>query len=168
VPATTSAADVTAPPSHATIELERRLDAPPASVFAAFADEQLRRRWVRMPGRVGEVAHDFRVGGGERLEAAFTHPDGRVEQLLSASRYHEIAPDRRLVYSYDSAVDGVVRWVSLVTVTLAPEPDDRTLLTWTEQVSFLAFTGDGSAELPHLRGAISLRLNGLAQVLAAA
>jgi uncharacterized protein YndB with AHSA1/START domain len=164
--ATTPASAMTAPPSHATIELERRLDAPPASVFAAFADEPLRRRWVRMPGRVAEIAHDFRVGGGERLEAAFTHPDGRIEQLLSTSQYHEITPGRRLVYSYGSSVDGVVRWVSLVTVVLTSEGEAGTLLTWTEQVSFLAFTGDGSAELPHLRGAIALRLNGLAQALA--
>jgi uncharacterized protein YndB with AHSA1/START domain len=154
------------PAGHATIQLERRLDAPPASVFAAFADESLRRRWVRMPGRVTAIAHEFRVGGGERLEAEFTHPDGRIEQLLSTSRYHEITPGRRLVYSYDSSVDGVVRWASLVTVVLAPEGEAGTLLTWTEQVAFLAFTGDGSAELPHLRGAIALRLNGLAQVLA--
>ena len=64
------------PASHATIQLERRLDAPPASVFAAFADESLRRRWVRMPGRVTAIAHEFRVGGGEQVRVQV-----RLEEL---------------------------------------------------------------------------------------
>jgi uncharacterized protein YndB with AHSA1/START domain len=150
---------------HETIELQRRLDALPASVFAAFADDALRRRWVRMPGRASAIEHDFRVGGGERLAAEFTHPDGRVEQLRSTLHYLSIEPAMRIAYAYDSAVDGVVRWASLVTVELEAD-GDGTQLVWTEQVAFLERTGDGSADLPHLRGAIMLRLNGLAQVLA--
>ena len=150
---------------HETIALGRSFEATPARVFAAFADDALRRRWVRMPGRVSATEHDFRVGGGERLEAEFAHPDGRIEHLLSTLRYLAIEQDLRIVYGYESSVDQIVRWASLVTIELAPE-GDGTRLDWTEQVAFLVPSGDGSADLPHLRGGIALRLNGLALALA--
>ncbi|MCS0499395.1 SRPBCC domain-containing protein [Protaetiibacter mangrovi] len=150
---------------HETIALSRVLAADPADVYLAFADVALRRRWVRMPGRTVEVAHDFRAGGGERLEAVFTHPDGREERLLSTMRYLALEPGHRLVYGYDSTVDGVVRWTALVTIELTPDGVGGTRLDWTEQVALLVASGDGSADLPHLRGAIALRLNGLAMVL---
>jgi hypothetical protein len=69
------------------------------------------------------------------------------------------------VFGYDSLVDDVVRWTSLVTVLI--EPDGAgSRLDWIEQVAFLARTGDGSADLPHLRGGTILRLNGLPGALA--
>ena len=49
----------------------------------------------------------------------------------------------------------------MVTVELEPVGDNQTRLTWVEQVTFLVRTGDGSADVPHLRGAIALRFNGL-------
>jgi uncharacterized protein YndB with AHSA1/START domain len=148
---------------HETITLSRLIDAAPDQVFRAFADTELRRRWVRMPGRLLSAEHDFRVGGGERLEAAFPRLDAEPERLLSTLRYLAIDPER-LVYGYESTVDDVVRWSSLVTVELHPE-GSGTRLDWTEQVAFLERTGDGGADLPHLRGAIQLRLNGLQQVV---
>jgi hypothetical protein len=82
-----------------------------------------------------------------------------------------VAPDpgsrnqrRRILYTHEAVVDDVPRWVSLVTVQLGAE-GTGTRLVWTEQVAFLAATGDGSHDLPHLRGATSLRLNGLALAL---
>jgi len=48
----------------------------------------------------------------------------------------------------------------VVTVELEPVGDNQTRFTWVEQVTFLVRTSDGSADVPHLRGAIALRFNG--------
>lgn len=157
--------DTAARTRHETIVLSRLIAATPHEVFHAFADTERRRRWVRMPGKVTAAEHDFRVGGGERLEALFPRLDAEPERLLSTLRYLAIDP-ARIVYGYESTVDDLVRWSSLVTVELHPHAEG-TRLDWTEQVAFLERTGDGSADLPHLRGAIQLRLNGLQQALTA-
>ncbi|WP_242895227.1 SRPBCC domain-containing protein [Actinomadura litoris] len=149
---------------HDTFTIARRLDAPPAEVFAAFADTHVRRRWARLPGSGSAYHHEFRVGGGETARSTFTVLDAPPEHLDYRSRYLDIVPDRRIVYVYASTVNDVLRWTSLVTVQLDGDAGS-TDLAWTEQVAFLARTGDGSADLPHLRGATALRLNGLAVTL---
>ncbi|MDN4614868.1 SRPBCC domain-containing protein [Leifsonia sp. F6_8S_P_1B] len=149
---------------HETFTVTSRLEAPPERVFAAFADDAVRRRWFRLPGRSPEYRHLFAVGGGEEAHSTFTHPDGSTESLRYRSRYLDIVPARRIVFGYESSVDDVLRWTSLVTVLLAPDGDGTTL-DWIEQVAFLERTGDGSADLPHLRGGTILRLNGLPAAL---
>ncbi|MFE6508051.1 SRPBCC domain-containing protein [Nocardioides sp. NPDC057767] len=147
-----------------TFTVERRFDAAPASVFAAFADDQARRRWFRLPGSGATYRHEFRIGAGEDAHSTFTVPDATPERLAYHSHYLDIVTDRRLVFAYVSIVDDLPRWTSLVTVLLA-DAGDGCQLSWTEQVAFLARTGDGSTDLPHLRGATTLRLNGLAATL---
>ena len=62
---------------HDSFTLARHLDAPPAAVFAVFADTELWRKWFRMPGSAASYEHDFQVGGLDLAQSAFTHPDGR-------------------------------------------------------------------------------------------
>jgi uncharacterized protein YndB with AHSA1/START domain len=149
---------------HDTFTISRRLDAAPASVFAAFADPGVRRRWFRLPGSGAVHHHEFRVGEGETAYSTFSVLDSVPERLKYQSRYLDIVPDRRIVFVYETTVDDLLRWTSLVTVLLADD-SGSTLLKWTEQVVFLTRTGDGSADLPHLRGGTALRLNGLAAAL---
>lgn len=149
---------------HDTFTISRRLDASPPAVFAAFADTEVRRRWFRLPGSGATYQHEFGVGGGETAHSTFTTLGALPEDLDYRSRYLDIVSNRRIVYVYESSVDDVRRWTSLATVLLADDAGS-THLTWTEQVTFLTRTGDGSADLPHLRGATSLRLNGLAAAL---
>lgn len=151
---------------HETFTVTVRLDADPAAVFAAFADESRWRRWVKLPGKGATYDHDFRVGGGESAHSTFAHLDGTTESLDYRSRFIDIVPDSRIVYGYESSVDGVLRWTSLVTVHLRAEADG-TELSWTEQAAFLVLTDhDGSQDLAHLRGGTRLRLNGLATAVA--
>ncbi|MBB4987551.1 MULTISPECIES: SRPBCC domain-containing protein [Streptomyces] len=150
--------------AHDTFTIELHLAAPPGSVFEAFADTPRRRRWFKLPGRQVSYDHDFTVNGGESATSVFTVPDAAPERLAYASRYLDIVPGSRIVYAYTSHVDGVPRWSSLVTVELEPEADG-THLRWTEQAAFLTRSAEPEHDLPHLRGATRLRLNGLAAVL---
>lgn len=152
---------------HETFSITRDFDANRADLFAVFADDRLRRQWFRMPGTGSVYDHDFHIGGGEEASSTFVMLDGQAEKLRNRSRYLDIIPDRRIVFVYEAIVDDVTRWVSLVTVTLADTEMGRSTLTWTEQVTFLKRTGDGSADLPHLRTGTTLRLNGIPAALKA-
>lgn len=149
---------------HDTFTITRHLDVPPGEVFMTFADTAIRRRWFRLPGSGASYEHDFRVGGGETARSTFTGMDTEPERLEYRSRYIDIANAHRIVYGYEAVVDGDLRWTSLVTVQLDAETNG-THLDWTEQVTFLRYEGDGSADLAHLRGASVLRLNGLEAAL---
>jgi uncharacterized protein YndB with AHSA1/START domain len=149
-------------PRHDTFTIRTRLAASPDRVLAAFADPERRRRWIRMPGRGADYQEDFRVGGVDVARSTFPLPEG--DQRLENRAVHLAIEPGRLVWSYTAAVDGVIRWASLVTVQLAAE-GEGTALTWTEQVVFLAESDRPRDDLLHLRGAIRLRLNGLPAAL---
>ncbi|MFI6585545.1 SRPBCC domain-containing protein [Embleya sp. NPDC050493] len=149
---------------HDTFAITRTVAAPPHAVFEAFSDAALRARWFRLPGRTVSARHDFAVDGGETASSRYTAVGTAPQTLEYASRYLDIVPDARIVYTYTSAVDGIRRWASLVTVELHPD-NSGTRLLWTEQAAFLAPSAEPEHDLPHLRGATRLRLNGLAAAL---
>ncbi|MFB7252528.1 SRPBCC domain-containing protein [Microbacterium sp. NPDC056234] len=156
--------DRSATVTHGDFTVSRRLTAPRAVAFSAFSDDDIRRRWIRLPGRGASYEHDFRVGGGEDARSTFVMPDGASERIRNRSRYLDIVPDQRIVFSYEAIVDDVVRWVSLVTVMFTDGIPAGSDVVWREQVAFLVQSGDG-ADLPHLRTGTALRLNGLAVAL---
>ncbi|WP_370617164.1 SRPBCC domain-containing protein [Mumia qirimensis] len=149
---------------HDTFTVTIDVPAPPTRVYEAFADPDVRRRWFRLPGRDATYEHDFRVDGGESARSTFQTLDGATERVAYDSRFVNLVPARQIVLTYETHVDDVLRWTSLVTVALAPEGDGTTL-RWTEQVAFVTPTGDGAHDLPHVRGGIRLQLNGLAAAL---
>ncbi|MFI0901559.1 SRPBCC domain-containing protein [Streptomyces sp. NPDC020983] len=146
---------------HGSFTVELDFTVPRSRVFEGFADASLRRRWFRLPGPSATAEHelDFRVGGGETARNVFVSGDTE-ERLVYRSRFLDIVPDTRIVHAYGTEVDGVRRWASLVTVELADAPGGSRL-TWTEQYTYLVWTGDGSQDLAHLRGGTRLVLNGL-------
>lgn len=150
---------------HETFSVTRGLEADRGAVFAAFANDQVRRRWFRLPGSGAIYDHEFRVDGGEDASSTFLQPDGSMERICNRSRYLDIVEDRRIVFVYEAIVNDVTRWVSLVTVTFEDADGGGSALLWTEQVAFLTRTADGSADLPHLRTGTALRLNGLPAAL---
>ncbi|MFE3650617.1 SRPBCC domain-containing protein [Streptomyces sp. NPDC057579] len=151
--------------SHGSFALDVTFSAPPERVYAAFAEPELRVRWFRLPGESQTAEHelDFRVGGGETARNLFVSGDIQ-ERLEYRSRFVDLVPARRLVYVYEAHVDGVRRWVSLVTIELTAQ-DGGTRLDWTEQYTYLVLSGDGMQDTAHLRGGTRLILNGLATVV---
>jgi len=81
---------------HATIVVERRFEAPPARVFAAWANQEERARWdVPDDGWViAEYHQDFRVGGRETRTSATLctvelAADGRGTRLTDQSAFFD-------------------------------------------------------------------------------
>ena len=127
---------------HGSFTLERVYDATPARVFRAWADPKIKARWfVGIEGwRLLERSIDFRVGGTERLSG---QKGSGVVSTFDAV-YHDIVPERRIIYCYDMRLDGRHISVSLATVSLKPE-GAGTRLTMTEQGVFLDDYDDGGS-----------------------
>jgi uncharacterized protein YndB with AHSA1/START domain len=120
---------------HSTFTIERTFDRPPARVFAAWADPNLKSRWFG--GGTDDAPMgldmDFRVGG---LETDRSEPGAAASGY--EARYHEIVPDERIVFTYDLSLDGSLVSVSLATVELRPADGGAgTQLTYTEHGAFL-------------------------------
>jgi uncharacterized protein YndB with AHSA1/START domain len=154
---------VNKPVIHGSFSVTAELDATPARVFAAYREPELRRRWFRIPGGDGHHELDFQVGGREALAGTFA-PSGLPEHLEYQSRFADIVPGERIVFSYTFSLDGVRRWTSLVTVELAGT-GAGTRLTHTEQYAYLAYTGEGEHDVAHLKGSTRLQMNALAVAL---
>lgn len=127
---------------HETFVIERTYAQPPARVFAAFADEALKRRWFADEGHGGAMqsyANDFRVGGKEtsRSRLAGEVPNGPPPgtQLGNDTVYMDIVPNERIVFAYAMLVGDYRISTSLATVQLRPE-GSGTRLVFTEQAAF--------------------------------
>src|SRR5579862_7448983 len=104
---------------HTTFVIERNYPVSPARVFAAFADPTIKARWFKGPDEweKGPKEFDFRVGGRERSSGGpKVGPKHSFDCL-----YWDIAPNERIVYSYDMHLDDRRISVSLTTIELKPE-----------------------------------------------
>jgi uncharacterized protein YndB with AHSA1/START domain len=139
--------------THASFTLERAYPAPPARVFAAWADPAVKVRWF-----AGEGHHqlDFRVGGRE--VASGGPPGGPV--MTFETFYREIVPQERIVYTSTMSSGADVITISLTTVEFKPA-DGGTKLVLTEQGAFL----DGQEEPVWRENGTADQLKALADVL---
>ena len=118
------------------LTLKRRLNAPPARVFAAWTDPQKVMRWMGPEGVVAISAEgDPRVGG--RYHWVMRSPDGETHDV--SGTYREVVPDRKLVFTW--AWKSTPERESLVTIELKPD-GDGTILTLTHEQFFDADARD--------------------------
>jgi uncharacterized protein YndB with AHSA1/START domain len=116
-----AAADVTRP----SLTFRRRLNAPPAKVYAAWTDPQKMIQWfARADAKPGSMRAeiDARIGG--RFRVRFNAEDGEYHEVGGV--YRDVVPNQRLVFSW--AWHSTPERESQVTVTLQPD-GDGTLLT---------------------------------------
>jgi uncharacterized protein YndB with AHSA1/START domain len=120
--------------AHDTFVIERRYAAPVAQVFRAWADPTLKARWFA--GSVEALGAgydlDFQVGGREVNRGG--PPGGPV--YTYESRFHDIVPGQRIVYTYEMYADGARISVSVATVEFHRD-GNATRLVVTEQGVFL-------------------------------
>lgn len=128
--------------THSTFVIERSYPTTPERVFAAFADPAKKRRWFAEGEGFGhrEFEMDFRVGGSEH--SRFHMKDGTP--LANDTSYHDIEPNRRIVFAYTMSVAGRRISASLATVELLPT-EKGTDFVYTEQAAF--FEGSDGAKI---------------------
>lgn len=119
---------------HETFAIERTYDVPVASVFRAWADPAVKARWFAGSSDALGAGYelDFRVGGREVNRGG--PPGGPVHTY--ESRYHDIVPEQRIVYTYEMYADGSRISVSVATIEFRGE-GGSTRLVLTEQGVFL-------------------------------
>ncbi|WP_374298718.1 SRPBCC family protein [Ferrovibrio sp.] len=128
---------------HNTFTITRVYDAPPARVFAAFADPKAKAKWFSPPPDWVDVKQsvEFRVGGREHSSAR----DSSGVMHVFDSIYYDIVPDARIVYAYDMHLNEKRISVSLTTIDLQAEAGGKTKLTFTEQGVYLDGYDDAKA-----------------------
>jgi uncharacterized protein YndB with AHSA1/START domain len=120
--------------THATFTLERSYDAPPATVFKAFADPAIKRRWfVEGEGwAVEEFTGEFKIGGFERSRFRFRGG----EPVRNDTTYHDIVPNERIIFAYTMTIGENRISASLATCEFRAS-GAGTRLVFTEQGAFL-------------------------------
>jgi uncharacterized protein YndB with AHSA1/START domain len=141
------------PVVHASFSIERTLPAPPARVFAAFADPDLKAVWFRGPDGWEERTRvvDFREGGHETTAGEVP---GEWSSRFEAT-YHVIEPDAQIVYSYVMFHNDVRLSVSVATIELeARDGGAQTHVVFTEQGAY--FEGGEAANKDRETGTVGL------------
>jgi len=131
--------------THTTFHLDRALNAPPARVFAAFADPAQKRRWFAEGGTGAKTfdGGDFRAGGIER--SSFTVPQYGL--CSNFTTYLEIRENERIVFAYSMSMNGTPFSASLASVEFVAE-GGGTRLRFTEQAAFFE-NADGAEMRRH-------------------
>jgi uncharacterized protein YndB with AHSA1/START domain len=120
--------------SHDTFVIERTYNNPVAQVFKAWADPVLKARWFAGSAEAlgADYQLDFRVGGREVNRGG--PPGGSV--YTYESRFRDIVPEQRIVYTYEMTADEDRLSVSVATVQFH-DNGAATQLVLTEQGVFL-------------------------------
>jgi uncharacterized protein YndB with AHSA1/START domain len=126
--------------THGSFIIERRYNASPQRVFAAWADGKAKRAWL-VEGEGWDIqsfATDFREGGRETSTYRFLKgPEvfGKETTFGNEGVFNEIVPNERIVFTYSMSRDGVRFSVSLASVELTPA-GNGTRLIFTEHGAF--------------------------------
>ena len=133
----------TAVASRPSVTLQRRYNAPPAKVYAAWTMPEMIVHWFGpSDAEQGSVKAEMDVRVGGRFTISFSHANGEYSRV--SGLYKEVVPNQKLVFSW--AWYTTPERVSQVTVITKAE-GDGTLLTL-EHTQFF----DQAARDGHERG----------------
>lgn len=117
--------------AHYTFVTERTFSAPPALVFAAFADPAKKARWCCHENWEC-LLMDFRVGGREISRGS--EPGGPVYAFDGL--YQDIVTGERIIFAYTMDRDGARVSASTATIELRPDGAGAHLV-FTDQGAYL-------------------------------
>jgi uncharacterized protein YndB with AHSA1/START domain len=130
---------------HSTIAMARTYDAPVSEVFAAFVDPEDRGRIFSGTDEltVSYEQADLRVGGVDFFRL------GRGDDLRFRGQaiYHDVVPERRIVYTDVVSLGESPAWIAAATLEFTPL-DQRTQVKLTVQAIGL----DGAEALESVSG----------------
>jgi uncharacterized protein YndB with AHSA1/START domain len=119
------------------LTIKRRLNAPPAKVYAAWTEPEIMARWLGPNGtKVARAEGDVRVGGRFHTQLLMENGD---EHNVSGV-YREVVRNEKLVFTW--AWRSTPERESLVTVTFKPD-GGGTLLTLKHEQFFDEAARDG-------------------------
>lgn len=126
--------------AHGSFIIERRYNAAPARVFAAWSDPKAKRAWF-VEGEGWDIKSyelDFREGGAERSKFRFLKGEetfGEETWFGNDTVFNEIIPNERIIYTYAMDRNGVRFSISLASVEFHAA-DNGTRLILTEHGAF--------------------------------
>ena len=122
------------------LTLKRRLNAPPAKVFAAWTDPEKIKRWMGPANFTCSAAEiDFRPGGAYR---AMIRSADHGENWFGGV-YREIVPDQRIVFTFAWDNEGPSAGIeTLVTITFE-ERNGKTIQTFHQRPFLTIESRDG-------------------------
>jgi uncharacterized protein YndB with AHSA1/START domain len=136
-------ASTTAPLSKPSVTLQRRYNAPPERVYAAWTHAEMIVGWFGpSDADQGSVKAMMDVRTGGRFTISFTHSNGEYSEV--SGTYKEVVPNARLVFSW--AWHSTPEHESQVTILTQPA-GKGTLLTLKHEQFFDQAAADG-----HKRG----------------
>jgi uncharacterized protein YndB with AHSA1/START domain len=117
---------------HDTLVFTREISAPPAAVFAAYADAGQRAIWSAPSDTSAMIydAADFQVGGADHFRCG----SKENPEFNGTTFYLDIVADQRIVSSEVIGRDGKSLSAALTTFDLTPQGKSTTL-TFTVQVA---------------------------------
>ena len=134
--------------THGSFVIERRYDASPRRVFAAWADPAAKRAWFA-EGEGWDIRSfelDFREGGTEKSRFRVTGPSNPFPPETTFGNetvFNEIVDNERIIFTYSMDRDGARFSVSLASGELWPDGSGPRLI-FTEHATFFE-GGDGIA-----------------------
>ena len=111
------------------MRLQRRVEAPPAAVYAALLDAAAVQRWMVPDGMSSEVhAFDGREGGTFRISLTYDDPSaaGKTTRATDtfSGRFARLVPDREVVQVVEFETDDpALRGQMTITYLLEPDGD---------------------------------------------
>lgn len=132
--------------THASFVIERRYDAAPSRVFAAWSDPEAKRQWF-VEGEGWELQFyelNFREGGRETTRFRFLKgPEVFGEETMMGNEtvFNEIVANERIIFTYSMDRNGKRFSVSLASVELSAA-GAGTRMIFTEHAAFFE-GGDG-------------------------
>jgi uncharacterized protein YndB with AHSA1/START domain len=127
--------------SHGSFIIERRYNAAPERVFAAWSDAKAKRTWFA-EGEGWDIKSyelDFREGGAETSKFRFLKGEetfGEETWFGNDTVFNEVVENERIVMSYEMHLDATRISVSLGTTEIKPNGAGSTLI-YTEQGAYL-------------------------------